>query len=812
IQESIDSPLTESGDSCFVCPGEYPEQVTLNKSINLISIEGAENTTINGGNSWALKAGAGGAVNGFTIVGSDNAIQGFRSIDFKLLNNRTLVDKIFFYESLNPEFSNNKFYNLTALTFAITHNGKILNNQAIAGEAEIRLEGASDNEIIGNSNFQVIISKFPLSNERSQSNFVSSNTLRDIYIYDSPFNKIISNTISGSNTSGVMIMGTIHSTALSNTIEQNDISSCAVNGIMLEDARSTVIHDNKIYDNGASGLFIGSGSKVTKVYKNIINNNEWHGIVTERAESNTIFENTVSNHQTDDKIGIYVVDSQNTRVYSNRIWRNCTGIKVYNSPSTFIGLNNVIDAFCLFTGISLDHASPEIFGNNIINNTGNGIFAENGSNPVIRSNNIFGNTDYGVNNVDGTVQIDAQNNWWGDASGAGMTGISGNVDFSGWRTSPVALVAIAGTDTAFVPIGQADSVLCSLQNWENLEDIVQLTIEADSAGWVTGATGFTLELQDSLGANVFIGVQVPQHANSGASSLVKMTAVSQSDPTKTDVDSFYVVAYRRYLAKIMVNPDAVVLRAGQSQQFNASGYDSVGLLMDIAVSWSATGEGAIDSSGLYIAGSDTGRFLVTARDPVSQRSASATVRVFPMLASIELSPDFVVLEPHETARFLVQGYDSLGAPVTVLPIWSANGGTIDQAGLYTAGSDSGFFMVTVMDSLAALADTATVHITTITKVAESHKSELPEKFFLRQSYPNPFNPVAAIEYGVKEPCHVVLKVFDIRGREVMTLIDIHHQSGFYKVNFDAKNLSTGVYFYRIRMKDFVAVRKMVLLE
>jgi hypothetical protein len=94
----------------------------------------------------------------------------------------------------------------------------------------------------------------------------------------------------------------------------------------------------------------------------------------------------------------------------------------------------------------------------------------------------------------------------------------------------------------------------------------------------------------------------------------------------------------------------------------------------------------------------------------------------------------------------------------------------------------------------------------------SVKINIISEYQLLQNYPNPFNPNTTIEYRVKEKCHVVLKVYDIQGREVMTLVDSDHQPGFFKVNFNASHLATGVYFYKIQMMDFTNVKKMVLLE
>ena len=89
---------------------------------------------------------------------------------------------------------------------------------------------------------------------------------------------------------------------------------------------------------------------------------------------------------------------------------------------------------------------------------------------------------------------------------------------------------------------------------------------------------------------------------------------------------------------------------------------------------------------------------------------------------------------------------------------------------------------------------------------------MPEGFTLHQNYPNPFNPETTIAFDVKNPGRVVLKVFDLRGCEVATLIDAFKQMGRYAVPFDASGLASGIYFYQLRTKEFTDVKKMVLLE
>lgn len=83
-------------------------------------------------------------------------------------------------------------------------------------------------------------------------------------------------------------------------------------------------------------------------------------------------------------------------------------------------------------------------------------------------------------------------------------------------------------------------------------------------------------------------------------------------------------------------------------------------------------------------------------------------------------------------------------------------------------------------------------------------------FALKQNYPNPFNPASKIGYKLRKSVFVTLKVFDTAGREVATLVESYQASGEYEVAFNAKNLSSGVYLYRLQAGDFVETRRMVL--
>ncbi|HMQ70631.1 MAG TPA: T9SS type A sorting domain-containing protein [Ignavibacteria bacterium] len=89
---------------------------------------------------------------------------------------------------------------------------------------------------------------------------------------------------------------------------------------------------------------------------------------------------------------------------------------------------------------------------------------------------------------------------------------------------------------------------------------------------------------------------------------------------------------------------------------------------------------------------------------------------------------------------------------------------------------------------------------------------MPTEYSLNQNYPNPFNPVTKIKYDLPFEGNVSIKIFDISGRLIKTLINENKVAGRYEVDFHGENLSSGVYYYKIESGDFSQVRKMILLK
>lgn len=99
-----------------------------------------------------------------------------------------------------------------------------------------------------------------------------------------------------------------------------------------------------------------------------------------------------------------------------------------------------------------------------------------------------------------------------------------------------------------------------------------------------------------------------------------------------------------------------------------------------------------------------------------------------------------------------------------------------------------------------------------THVAEENSASLPQLFTLSQNYPNPFNPTTNIRYSLPRDGHATLKVFDLLGREVATLVDGVHQAGEHEIAFNGSDLASGVYVYRLETNGLSEAKKFLLLK
>ncbi|MBA4312999.1 MAG: hypothetical protein C0417_10255 [Chlorobiaceae bacterium] len=95
---------------------------------------------------------------------------------------------------------------------------------------------------------------------------------------------------------------------------------------------------------------------------------------------------------------------------------------------------------------------------------------------------------------------------------------------------------------------------------------------------------------------------------------------------------------------------------------------------------------------------------------------------------------------------------------------------------------------------------------------EQINSHIPEKFALNQNYPNPFNPSTTIQFDIPKASFVTLKVYNVLGQEVATLVNENKKIGRYEVEFDGARMASGVYFYKLQTNHFTKTMKLLLIK
>ncbi|HQJ74121.1 MAG TPA: lamin tail domain-containing protein [Bacteroidota bacterium] len=148
------------------------------------------------------------------------------------------------------------------------------------------------------------------------------------------------------------------------------------------------------------------------------------------------------------------------------------------------------------------------------------------------------------------------------------------------------------------------------------------------------------------------------------------------------------------------------------------------------------------------------------------------------------------------------------------PVWleDKNGNLIDSVTFlahettqsYARVPDGGAWKV-----VTGLTKGATNNPTTDVK---KNNDVIVKNYILSQNYPNPFNPSTQINFSIPSEKHVTLKIYDLLGKEVRTLINRNLKAGSYNISFEAKNLTSGIYFYKLETDDFVQMKKMVLMK
>jgi len=202
--------------------------------------------------------------------------------------------------------------------------------------------------------------------------------------------------------------------------------------------------------------------------------------------------------------------------------------------------------------------------------------------------------------------------------------------------------------------------------------------------------------------------------------------------------------------------------------------------------------------------------IVTATNTVSSATDTTEVNIFIVpIAGLTASNDSPT--PQDSITTLTA---TVTAGSRVNYSWDFGDGTTGNGGVVThtypaAGNYTA--IVTATNAVSTLTDTTNVIVTPTTTVEEI-ENEIPTSFMLSQNYPNPFNPSTTIRYAIPKAGDVTLKVYNLLGEEIETLVSEKQSAGEREIRWNPVGLPSGVYFYRLQVGEFKSTKKLVLLH
>ena len=453
--------------------------------------------------------------------------------------------------------------------------------------------------------------------------------------------------------------------------------------------------------------------------------------------------------------GITINDGFSSKIHTNDILYNNTGIEVNGKLSSIQGNNILVN----MRGIDVIDSGDEailIANNDVEDNTGSGTGIHlNNSKATIRGNQITGDTGDAIILENGSSADVIGNNIF-DNQGFGLNNLNPSIlaiASSNWWGDP------GGPGGAGSGLGNPVSTGVDFSNWRFRPVDVVVSAEDDTFILPTGVTDtISFFLQNWVDRDDVLNV-----------------SISESRAWVTSPESFTIPLTDNRTAIV---PLAIMIPPGTPDGTQGT------------VNLTATSQ------------SDNFNFANTSVIIISQAAK---------LSSIIVSPDSVIISPGDSINFTATGYDQFNSTASFSPIWSASGGSIDTKGKFIAPSDTNIYVVTATDQSGLIAGEAIVIVTLITSVDENLNST-STAFSLFQNYPNPFNPTTTIRYEIPDQGIVTLKVYDVLGREVTTLVNKEQPQGNYEIVFDGAELTSGIYFFRINVGRFIATKKLILLK
>ena len=530
-------------------------------------------------------------------------------------------------------------------------------------------------------------------------------------------------------------------------------------GIYLTSNSSLTVSNSSIHDNGANGISIVSGSTGKITGNDIYGNNRGISIV-----SGSTGEITGNDIHDNDNIGIYINDSSTGVITENDIHDNDShGIFIYND------------------------CTAEITGNDIHDNNDEGIYFYSNSNPTIINNIIWGNS--GAINAGSTAEYIGYNCIWGDfAEGDGLPTAFGEIitvnangdssdtwlnifmdplfvdtgsgDYHLTENSPA---IDAGHPDYTDPDGTISDIGLYYYNQAPvIEDIANITINEDSTSSIVlsavspqGSILIFSAYSDT--ADVFTSViedTLTLSATENWNGFSQVTLIVTDEVGLSDTTSFELI-----VNPVNDSPDNFLLLSPTNNTeiiITAENLDEI-----VEFSW----EESFDVDGDELTYSFDGIEFFTFESVQDNQLSMTYAEMVELMNEQEL--DYI------SGEWTVAAEDEE----------------------YSVPASNGYFTLTI-DATALSIDALNI----------------PEEFALHNNYPNPFNPITTIRYDLPQESDVTLTIYDITGRMVKTLVNNPQQAGMKNVVWNATDVTSGIYIYRIQAGDFTQTRKMILLK
>jgi parallel beta-helix repeat protein len=658
-------------------------------------------------------------------------------------------------------------------------NSNTLNNNTASGNGQngILIVASTDNNLTGNTaNNNIATNGIYLvsssNNNTLNNNTANSNASDGIRLEDNcSGNNLTSNTVSH-NEFGVFLTECSENTISSNIMISND-GRVDGDGIMLSGSSNNTIVNNTANSDPGNGIEFYESSSNNVTGNNVIGSGGW-GIRINYYSANNVFSNNTVNGRSK---GIVLEEAHTiNNIIANNTTNNNSedGIYLYNNTSNNTIINNTASSNDY--GIVFNSSSDNtIYLNNSYSNTTNNVLSENGS-----ANTWNSPTTIYYDYNSGTYHKGYLGNYYGDGTHTGSNGIGGTYTIANDNNDDYQLINT--------------SDYYSLQAWwPNSDNNMFGNNAAKSGGNVTISNGGTHIWKADQAASKDI--------NFSGSDTWTGQLVFTSAPTNGHTFTVEIGSSSDGIDFTTGGPDATITVDGSSTKFtfvtDASAFTvTTGNYLACRIT-SNNAEYSLRTGGAWSYVSSPGN------------STGYTLPVELSTFTIDVSNRIVTLNWRTETEVNNYGFDVERSQYNdwqkigfVAGHWNSNSPKEYSFTDKPRGGSEFKYRLKQIDADGKYEYSPEVEVSL----------GIQSDYSVRQNFPNPFNPVTKIEFSIPTDNIVEIKVFNILGREVATLLNEKKQAGVHSVEFNAGNLSSGIYFYKIVSGQYSEIKKMILLR